>query len=350
MRVIFALMRRLLALTLLLVLVPATRAAAADYYVTDGGSGAQCTQDAPCSLSSALFIADGTPEFDRIHVVGPLLWPSPVNLTASPIELIGSGAGTPGTFVDVTSDTAISVGASSTVRDVKARSDDHPAFELTSGATLTGIAAQTDMPSPLSSVRVLPGSATTRIDDSAITAPQTTGLTARAPFELTHSTVTAKTGVSASTISGTSRIERSNISATQLGVLVTAADVKVASVLVVTTGSSAEGIHANDSASGGPVGHVTIRGSTIRHSGSPGVGTSGLLCKGEDSGSARGDVSLRSSIVRGYEKDLVSLTLTGMSGRIAVDHSDFHLTEGAGIEDGGSNVDLDPHWLGPATE
>src|SRR4051812_32185392 len=152
MRVIFALMRRLLALTLLLVLVPATRAAAADYYVTDGGSGAQCTRDAPCTLSSALFIADGTPdELDRIHVVGQLLWPSPVNLENSPIELIGSGTGSQGTFIDVTSDTAVAVGAGSTVRDAKARSDDHPAFELTSGATLTGIAAQTDMPAALSS-------------------------------------------------------------------------------------------------------------------------------------------------------------------------------------------------------
>src|SRR3954463_13946855 len=60
-----------------------------DLYVTAGAGATTCAQDDPCSLPQAITVADIVSNPDKIHVVGSLDYSGAVDLSNSPIDLIG---------------------------------------------------------------------------------------------------------------------------------------------------------------------------------------------------------------------------------------------------------------------
>src|SRR5262249_58645158 len=68
-----------------------------DLYVRAGAGATQCTQDDPCSLEQAVTIADIVSNRNTIRILGKYDSTTWVDLTHSPIDLIGSGSGTGGT-------------------------------------------------------------------------------------------------------------------------------------------------------------------------------------------------------------------------------------------------------------
>ena len=104
-------------------------AGAADLYVTAGAGVTTCAQDDPCSLEQAITIADIVSNADTIHVTGPLAHTGAVDLSNSPIALIGSGRGAGGTEIDAGAD-GLRVGAGSSASALSVRSTGDAAVVL----------------------------------------------------------------------------------------------------------------------------------------------------------------------------------------------------------------------------
>src|SRR4051812_22560470 len=79
------------AVTAAIALAVPQAASAFDLYVDETAGNTTCAQDDPCSLTRAIFLADLVSTRDTIHA-GQLFQVGSVDLSNSPIDLIGSGA------------------------------------------------------------------------------------------------------------------------------------------------------------------------------------------------------------------------------------------------------------------
>jgi hypothetical protein len=87
-------------------------ASAADLYVGPNDGDADCTQDLPCTLWSAIDRADRLAGRDTIHLSGAISQDVSVDLTRSPIDLVGSA----GARIDFADGTALLIGSDSSAR------------------------------------------------------------------------------------------------------------------------------------------------------------------------------------------------------------------------------------------
>jgi hypothetical protein len=108
---------------------------AGDLYVIAGAGATTCAQDDPCSLPQAITIADIVSNADKIHVVGSLDYSGAVDLSNSPIDLIGSGSGANGTAIDAGAG-ALVVGTGSSASALSVQSTGTSAVTLESGGTV----------------------------------------------------------------------------------------------------------------------------------------------------------------------------------------------------------------------
>src|SRR3954447_15227659 len=157
----------------LALIVPSSAFAAGDFYVQDGGTGAACTQIAPCgALATALTMAN-VASGGNVHVIGQytdhtggVVWPN--------VHLLGSGSGPGGTFLDVSGGAlALNLVDNATADGVRLRSDS-TTVAMQAGGAITNSAIETTS-TALSPVNIGPGPTTSAVtlQRDTVTAPAT---------------------------------------------------------------------------------------------------------------------------------------------------------------------------------
>ncbi len=288
-------------------------ASAADLYVTAGAAATTCAQDDPCSLEQAITIADIVSNADTIHVSGPLAHTGAVDLSNSPIDLIGSGRGAGGTEIDAGTD-SLRVGAGSSASALTVRSAGPEAVTLESASAIDHV----DVVAVVFGIRVDPiaGGEFATIRDS-------------------H--VAARDGIvddSAPRDVNAFQVERTTIEATRFGIYVQDANATIANSVIRARTSGAKGVHANNAA------HIAVDGSTIDGGGNGDFGV--RTGAGTDA-----TIVLTGSIVRGFGTDLFADAVRAGYG-LSVSVSDYATSSGVSVGDLGGNVNADPHWLDAA--
>jgi hypothetical protein len=284
-------------------------AGAADLHVTAGAGATTCAQDDPCSLGQAITIADIVSNADTIHVTGPLAHTGALDLSNSPIALIGSGRGPGGTVIDAGGD-ALRVGAGSSASAVSVR-----------GAVLLESAGAIDH------VDVVSGSYAVRVE------PIAGGefATIRDSHVAGHDGIVDDSGAD-----GVSafQVERTTVEATRYGIYVYNANATIANSVIRARTPGAIGVHASNLAG------IAVDGSTIDGGGSGDFGV-------RTGTGADPTIVLTGSIVRGFGTDLFANARPSGYG-LSVSTSDYATSSGASVGDLGGNVSADPHWLDAA--
>ena len=288
-------------------------AGAADLYVQSGAGATTCGQDDPCSLQQAIAIADVVASPDTIHVAGSLAHAAAVDLSNSPIDLIGSGSGAGGTAIDAGAG-GLLVGAGSSASALSVRSTGNAAVWLESASAIDHVAVV----AAETGVRVDPiaGGQFATIRDSHVVAPN--GIVDDS----------GANGVNAF------QLERTTVEASRFGVFVLVANATVANSVIRARTSGATGVMAHN------VANIAVDGSTIDGGGSGAFG----VRTGEGTGAT---IVVRGSIVRGFGTDLFANTVRAGYG-LSVSDSDYATRNGVSIGDLGGNLNADPHWVDAA--
>ena len=288
-------------------------AAAADLYVTAGAGATTCAEDDPCSLQQAITIADIVSNADTIHVSGPLVHSGAVDLSSSPIDLIGSGRGAGGTEIDA-GDGQPPVGAGSSASALSVHSTGDSAVSLESASAIDHV----DVIAALDGIRVYPiaGGEFATIRDSHVVARSGIADDSGSP------------GVKSF------QLERTTVEATSYGVIVQDARATIANSVIRARASGAVGVNAYN------VAEIAVDGSTIDGGGNGVVGVT-------TGGGIDATIVLTGSIVRGFETDLFNYA-AGVGYGLSVSDSDYATSAGANVSDLGGNVNADPHWLDAA--
>src|SRR4051794_32791775 len=219
---------------------------AGDLYVTAGAGATSCAQDNPCSLPQAITIADIVSNADKIHVVGPLAYSGAVDLSNSPIGLIGSGSGSNGTAIEAGAG-ELTVGTDSSASALSVHSTGTSAVTLASGASIDhaeiGEAGSTNAVS----IEAIAGKDYATISDSHI---------------VSRRGVSDGSSVDANGVS----IERTTIEATSYGVRVQDSRTKITNSVIRARAANAAGVWSINSAV------ISIDGTTIDGGGAGRVG------------------------------------------------------------------------------
>ncbi len=288
-------------------------ASAADLYVTAGAPATTCAQDDPCSLQQAITIADIVSNADTIHVTGPLAHTGGVDLSNSPIDLIGSGRGAGGTEIDAGPE-SLRVGAGSSASALSVSSTGDAAVVLESASAIDHV----DVIAVLHGIRVDPiaGGEFATIRDSHVAARD--GIVDDS----------GAIGVNAF------QVERTTVDATRFGIYVRDANATIANSVIRARTSGATGVHASN------VAEIAVDGSTIDGGGSGDFGV-------RTGPRPDATIVLTGSIVRGFDTDLFADAIR-MGYGLSVSDSDYATSDGVSVGDLGGNVNADPHWLDSA--
>ena len=291
-------------------------ASAADLYVTAGAGVTTCAEDDPCSLEQAITIADIVSNADTIHVTGPLAHTGAVDLSNSPIDLIGSGRGPGGTAIDAGGD-GLRVGAGSSASALSVRGGGYAAVLLESASAIDHV----DVVSASYGIRVDPiaGGEFATIRDGHVAA---------------HDGIVDDSGANGV---NAFQVERTTVEATRYGIYVYDANATIANSVIRARTSGGIGVHASHLAD------IAVDGSTIDGGGSGDVGVS----TGVGTVGSEATIVLTGSIVRGFGTDLFANARPSGYG-LSVSTSDYATSYGAGVGDLGGNVNADPNWLDAA--
>ena len=309
--------RSLISISLLAAALAAPAAANAgpyDLYVKSGAGATSCAVDDPCSLDQAVYIANLLGDPNTIYVVGPLAYSGGVDLSRSPIDLVGSGSGAGGTTIDGGSaDTAVKLAAGGSITDVAVASS-HGGIEVVPAGTGSTTIERVDVDAHDFGVGITPTGAVgpTTVRDSHIAA---VGGIYDAESPLT--------------------VERTTVVATKFGIWSSDAEASIRNSVVRTTAAGAKGVVSFNSA------QVSIDGTTIDGGG---VGDAGVVTGPSTPATARVD----GSIVRGFATDLSATNGNPAGDVLTVSTSDYRTGGGGGFRDLGGTVDVDPHWVDPA--
>jgi PKD repeat protein len=302
-------------------------ASAADLYVQAGAGASPCSQDDPCSLQQAIAIADIVATRDTIHVAGALTPPGSVDLTRSPIDLVGSGGGSILRAAD--EEDSVHVGPDSSIGDLGLVNYQRavvlaPGGRVRDGwiaASGRGIVSRTasDRASTIDGVDI---ETTTGAGIEIENAPDALATT------ISDVHIFGSVGIRAA---GPFHLERSVVDASFLGVRVEGPQATIANTLVRAASFDGLGLLARGRAM------VTVDGTTV-------VGDShGRNGVRTDPGSpAR--ITVRDSIVHGFVQDLSARTNLQGGGFVIVSGSNFAVTEGTRVVDAGGNTNADPRW------
>ncbi|MFL5885692.1 MAG: hypothetical protein ACJ77M_11525 [Thermoleophilaceae bacterium] len=362
----------LLAVLALALIAPSSALAAGDFYVKDGGTGVACTQLDPCaSLGTAVSLANVAG--GNVHVIGP--YTDHIGAVVMPdVNLLGSGSGPGGTFLDVSGGAlALNMVGNATVDGVRLRSDSST-VAMQAGGSIANSAIETTS-TALSPVNVGPGSTTlaVRLQRDTVTAPTagtgTAVLISPGGFStvIQDSALTGATGVS--TIFGSPGaslvMQRSTINASSSGLSLSGIDAFVSSSVIHMTGADSKAVNMTSSIIGGTTTaeliEDTIDGSDTSGS-SIGVSAGG----GSFSFTSAAQATVADSIVRGFATDLLAHASTSPisltpppAGQITVARSDIgtRTAEPAPtasppgssapgvITDSGGNLNVDPAFV-----
>ena len=326
---------------------PIASAQAVTFFVKQGGGTALgCPQATPCSLAAAVSQANLSPATsDTVRVLGPLTWTQPVDLTASPIALVGSGPGAGGTLIhppDQLGD-AVRVGPASSATQLKSQATSNNAFTLTPGATISFVTAENDGTSGSSAVFVgASASGPTKIANVAATVPNGTSVSARAfgvsagssTVTITESSADVPQGGEGLKVeTGTTVILKRSTLRAPFGVVVTEGVLDASDGVLRTTGGSAtDGVHisgSSESPSTAFLIHMTIDGK-----GSTGTSPDGVDQNGNTS------VFVQHSILRAWSgNDLFRISPSTDS--LTVGTSDF-ATSSPAVPPGSGNLNVSP--------
>jgi hypothetical protein len=355
----------------LLVLVLPARASAAtiDVYATQSGTNIgntapPCPVTDPCDLRHAIQSANANSGGGTVHVLGALEWNSDlptIGASGNPVDLVGTGSGPGGTFINVSQPVALTLAYGSTVEAVHVKNVGGVGVGVFYGSQLKGSVIETASSPGSVAVGIQDGSGAlttqpARLQNIAATATgdvqaltdKGTGSTTGESLEVSDSTFRGGAGAtlgSAPTVTvERSTIESTNGSALELS---TAGDAHVSSsVIRVGGGSDASGVLVGPGAT-----QAYLIEDTIDGAGAPGA------VRGVET--FRGNTAfVTDTIVRGFGIDLYAHgpTEVGQSrGKIVAGHSDFSTAVGeffgyppAGVVDTttvGDNHDLDPRYV-----
>jgi hypothetical protein len=156
---------------------PGTASAATFHAAQDGASTGACPAAAPCSLGAAITAADAAPGPDVVQVLGALEAGGTADLTASPIELVGSGSEVGGTLLDGGGGPALRLGAQSSARDLRAVATAVRPIRMAEGARLTRVLVRVLGGGAAAGVQVEggPGAEETLLDAVQVTQEVVTG-------------------------------------------------------------------------------------------------------------------------------------------------------------------------------
>ena len=323
---------RWLLLAVTVALVAPAPASAAVLYAAAGGGGAACTEAAPCTLAGAVTVADGSAERDSIVVLGALSVNSPIDLSNSPIDLVGSGRGAGGTAIQAAVAPALRVGNASSAQAVAVGSTAAgPAAVVRIGGDLHS-SDVTDTTAGANAVSVDPlgGPGETILADLALAG----AASGAAPGLEGNALAGSRVVVSDTTVSGANGIswpgagllvlQRSSLLVSGTGVSQTAGELRASSSVVrADTGFDVTGATA------------ALRQLTIQST--PGAGPHGVRAN------AGSTVSIAGSIVRDFASDLTSAG----GGALAASTSNFRVKTGPVDTSGGGNLDVDPRFRAP---
>lgn len=323
---------------------PATASAATFYASQTGASTPACPAANPCSLPAAITQADAALGRDTVQVVGSLQTTGGVDLSASPIDLVGSGQGLDGTIVDVKGGSALRLANGSTVSRLMARSDGDVAV-LDNGSLLRSARIE-GSGAGATGVLVGPGgTGDTMVEQSTIVLPQ--GGASRAvagaagaagTLTVADSSLTAGTGID---VRDRVVVVRDTLDVSADGVRVSQGSLVASSTVIVAHGPTARGVVV--SAAGSTPASADLRQLTIDAS-VPAAASRGIAVTA--TGLPAATVTLRGSIVRGFGADLER---SGRNARLSVGTSDFHSASGAPDVSPGGNVDATPGYAAPAS-
>jgi PKD domain len=303
-------------------------ASAATLYAAQGGGGAACTESAPCTLPGAVTVADSSSDRDTIVVLGGLTVNAAVDLSNSPIDLVGSGRGAGGTAISNAAAPALRIGNASSAQSLAVTSTGAgPAVVVRIGGDLRD-ADVTDTAAGANAVSIDPlgGPGETLLGDDALAGAASGAAPGLAGNALTGSSVllvdSTIAGAAGATWSGAGKlvVQRSTLLADGTGISQTAGEVRASSsVIRADTGVDVSGAAAAlrqltvQSVSSGPHGVRANAGATI---------------------------GLTGSIVRGFASDLTSAS----GGALSAGNSNFHGTTGPVDTTPGGNRDVDPRF------
>ena len=305
-------------------------ATAADLYVQSGAGVTTCAQDDPCSLAQAVAVADIVSNRDSIHIVGPFSSTQAVDLTHSPIDLIGSGRGAGGTVFSG-HDAQIKIGADSSATGF-ALTADSCAVRITAGGTLR----DASLSSPSCGIDVdAAGAGASLIDNVDVDGGAGTGINVHGSISgeettIRGSDVRAHVGINVSTTTGFT-LERSTVESDHTAVAVAHASAAISNSLLRVVATGGRGVDAYGSI-------VAVDATTIDGTG---LGAEGVY--GDPAGGAQ--VTVAGSIVRNFTHDLTAAAPVAI---LFVSSSDFGTTSGDRLIARGGNINADPHWRNAA--
>ena len=322
----------------------------ATYYATQAGSGIECSSANPCSLEGAVAKANSDGTRDTVQVTGPLTQTSQVVLS-TPIDLLGSGQGDGGTFIDVGGSEfcALCIQASSTASNLRVRkTGSWDGVDMQAGAVLTDATVQ-GVNSGVFVNQDAAGEAL--IERSAVTA--TNGDSAAAGLTANIGDAGGTVRVLESTFSGYFGLQLNGPGRTI--VQRTAIDAQVIGIAMFDgrLAASSTSIRLRSGPFGGTVQAIYIASGTSE---TVSADLRQLTIDGSAVGNDRGieatasggtaSASVRGSIVRGFVSDLYT---SGSGATITVGTSDFSTSSApSGTIDTtslGGNVDTDPGYV-----
>src|SRR4051812_4811224 len=242
-------------------------ASAADLYVQQGSGATTCAQDDPCDLPQAITVANIIQARDTIHVVGSYTHSGAIDLSQSPIDLVGTGHGTNidvgAASLVVGDQSSISslrvVGSLTVVRlkrggsisDTDVISGTYGIYEEGTSDRATVIDDHTTVEGGTDvAVRIAPGAGETQLTDVHLIAD------------------TAILDEGADPDAGSFRLERGNLVGYTSAINVKGTRPTVANT-VIATGSGGSAVYAHDGAG------VTVDQSTFKGAGGDGILTEG---------------------------------------------------------------------------
>jgi hypothetical protein len=317
-------------------LAGAGSASAATLFAAAGGGAVPgCPQATPCSLTTAIAQADLAQDLDTVIVSGPLTVGATVDISASPIVLVGSGRTS--TTIEVGAGSALRIGSSSAARELTARGPGTaPVVVLAPGGALATSAVEATAGGGSSGVSITGASRDVTLDGVSVAVPSApgtnTGVLVNVPggtVRLRDSTVRAGLGISHT--GGTTLVQRSSVIGTVEAIGMTAGVVVGDSCILRPTGPAAIGLLVGGGA-------ATLNQCTVE-----GAETSGASTGAKATG---GSLTVRASIVRGFAIDLV-----GAGGSVTARFSDIHSTAGVpAFTPADANIDYDPRYRDPGSD
>ena len=327
-----------------------TMAEGAIYYATQSGGGTECSSADPCSLDGAVARANADSTRDTVQVTGALTHAAQIVLS-TPIDLVGSGRGDGGTFIDVAGSEfcALCIQATSTASNLRVRKTgswdgvDMQAGTALRDATVQGVNSGVFVNQDAASEAVIERSAVTAVNGTSAAAAVTVNVgDANAEVRVLDSTFGGYFGLE---LNGPGRtiVQRTAIDAQVIGIALFDGRLAASSSSIrLRPGSFGGTVHAIYIASGtGEALTADLRQLTLDGSA---VGSD----RGIEANSANGTASttVRGSIVRGFVDDLQT---NGAGAKITVGTSDFSTTSApSGSIDStslGGNLDVDPGYV-----